>query len=176
MSMMDAIKKQLGSVLKDIDKEFDRRAREPERSEIISEERAFTEDLAQLDREEPGWDRDARFAAAQGARRAGMTSQLVSNIFGEEGEEEDENPYEGASWGKAENWHCIRCGSVLREVAKDDPAHGKACWNEMQRNGVLHYLCSNKECCHYNAPLILHHPIGGYQSPAGESYSISWVR
>lgn len=89
---------------------------------------------------------------------------------------DDSNPYEGASWGPAENWHCIRCGSHLREMDEKDPSHGAACFADMRKNGVLNYQCSNKECFHYSAPLTLHHPIGGYESPPGDSYSISWIR
>lgn len=89
---------------------------------------------------------------------------------------DDSNPYEGASWGPAENWHCIRCGSHLKEVDEKEPCHGPACFSFMRRTGTLNYLCSNEKCCHFTAPLTLHHPFGGPDSPAGESYSISWVR
>jgi len=89
---------------------------------------------------------------------------------------DDSNPYEGASWGEAENWHCIRCGSNLKEMDEKDPTHGKACYSSMRKNGTLHYQCSNEKCFHYNAPLILHHPIHGHDSPAGDSYSISWIK
>jgi hypothetical protein len=145
MSIMDKFNKQLDGVLKGINKEFERRERQPER--------VWTEkELAEFD--------------------------AMCDEFEKERQEEEENrnPYEDTSWGAASKWFCIRCGSCLREVAKDDPFHGKACWDAMRRDGTLHYQCTNKNCCHYNAPLTLHHPIGGYKSPAGESYSISWVR
>lgn len=93
-----------------------------------------------------------------------------------EEEPDTSSPYEGASWGPADCWHCIRCGHHLREIDEEDRTHGKACYSDMRKDGTLHYQCSNEKCFHYSAPLILHHPIGGFRSPAGESYSISWVR
>lgn len=152
MSAMDAIKKQLDGVLKGIDKEFGRRGKEPE------------SEWSKLTKEQ----RDVWWAKEEKEHE-----EFMKECFGEE---KEESPYKGASWGEAENWHCIRCGSPLREVPKDDSAHGKACWSSMKQNGTLDYQCTNKECFHYNAPLTLHHPIGGYKRPAGESYSISWVR
>lgn len=88
--------------------------------------------------------------------------------------EDDYDPYEDGTWG--DNWFCIRCGHQLEPVVKDDETWGKWCWDAMKRDGTIWYLCGNKECCHHSAPLILHHPIGGYTSPAGDSYSISWVK
>jgi hypothetical protein len=99
---------------------------------------------------------------------------LEDYVFEEE--EDDSDPYEGASWGAAENWHCIRCGSALRNLIDKTSPHGKICFANMRKTKVFHYLCSNKDCFHYNGPLTLHHPFGGPDSPAGESYSISWVR
>lgn len=93
-----------------------------------------------------------------------------------EEEIDDSDPYEGASWGPAENWHCIRCGFALKNIDEKDWAHGAACYSDMRRDGTLHYQCSNTECFHHSAPLILHHPIRGHQSPPGDSYSISWVK
>lgn len=88
--------------------------------------------------------------------------------------EEDYDPYEDGSWGN--NWFCIRCGNQLEPVSKDDTTWGKWCWDAMKKDYSLWYLCSNDKCCHHSAPLILHHPIGGYRSSAGDSYSISWVK
>lgn len=93
--------------------------------------------------------------------------------FGEE--IDDSNPYEGASWGPAENWHCIRCGYHLKEMDEKEPCHGPACFSDMRKYGTLNYLCTNDKCFHNTAPLTLHHPHG-YNSPPGESYSISWIR
>lgn len=89
-------------------------------------------------------------------------------------EEDDYDPYEVGTWGN--NWFCIRCGHQLDQIAKDDKNWGKWCWDAMKRDGTTWYLCSNKGCCHHGAPLILHHPIYGYTAPAGDSYSISWVK
>jgi hypothetical protein len=94
----------------------------------------------------------------------------------DEGAMDNYDPYEGASWGKAENWHCIRCGSHLKEIDKNDLAHGEVAFHEMRKHRALWYQCSNEKCFHNNAPLILHHPLGGYTAAPGESYSISWVR
>lgn len=83
--------------------------------------------------------------------------------------DDDFDPYESGPWAGI-NWFCIRCGFQLKQFENNEH------WKIMKKDGTQMYHCSNKKCCHYGAPLILHHPLGGYQSPAGESYSISWVR
>lgn len=50
--------------------------------EMVTEETALGEELSQLDREEPGWDRPARLAAAKGALRSGMSLGFVSEVYG----------------------------------------------------------------------------------------------
>jgi len=88
---------------------------------------------------------------------------------------DDFDPYVDGPWGTTQ-WHCIRCGCPLVPISKDDLSHGAASWDHMRKDGTTWYLCSNPECCHREAPLILHHPDGGPETPAGESYSISWWR
>lgn len=88
--------------------------------------------------------------------------------------EDDLNPYEQNSWG--DDWHCIRCGSKLEHIAKDDEWWGDFCWNYMKKHGTLWFLCDNKKCCHNTSPLVLHNPAGGWRTPAGDSYAIGWVK
>lgn len=90
-------------------------------------------------------------------------------------EEDDSNPYETGGWRGAK-WFCIRCGGKLHQVPKDYPSHGAACWSDMRRNGTEYYQCDNEKCFHHSAPLLLHHPVQGINRPAGDSYSISWVK
>jgi hypothetical protein len=90
--------------------------------------------------------------------------------------EDIDDPYEGASWGPAKNWFCIRCGHHLKEMNENDPVHGEACFSAMRCYSTLYYQCSNDKCFHHTAPLLLHHPIYGCESPAGDSYSISWIK
>ena len=51
--------------------------------ETVTEEAALAEELSQLDREEPGWDRAARVAAAKGALRSGMSLAFISELYGQ---------------------------------------------------------------------------------------------
>ena len=51
---------------------------------LISEERALAEDLEQFDREDPGWDRLGKIAAARSALRIGMTYEDLISIYGTE--------------------------------------------------------------------------------------------
>jgi hypothetical protein len=64
-------------------------------------------------------------------------------------------------------WFCIRCGGQLVEVAKNNEHWGDWCHSAMCKDGTEWFLCSNDNCCHHDAPLILHHPIGGYRRAAG---------
>jgi hypothetical protein len=89
---------------------------------------------------------------------------------------DDSNPYEGASWGSADRWHCIRCGNHLKEIDEKDPVWGECSYSSMRRTGTLWYQCTGEKCFHHSAPLILHHPVHGYNAPPGDSYSISWVK
>lgn len=88
--------------------------------------------------------------------------------------EDDRNPYKINSW-RGGHWHCIRCGHELKEIAKDDKCWG-SWWYSMLRDGTLYFLCPNDQCFHHGAPLALHHPIYGHCHPAGDSYSISWIK
>lgn len=89
-------------------------------------------------------------------------------------EELDFDPYDNHSWRGAP-WYCIRCGTKLVKINKDDKYWGSL-WKTMQKEGTIYFLCGNEKCCHHTAPLVLHHPIQGYDAPAGDSYSISWVK
>lgn len=89
-------------------------------------------------------------------------------------EDNDYNPYEDGPYAGFE-FFCIRCGSKLKQIAKDDK-YWDYLWGIMEKDGTQYFLCSNKDCCHEGAPLVLHHPIKGYTSPAGDSYSLSWVK
>ena len=86
---------------------------------------------------------------------------------------DDYNPYEDSGWAGID-WFCIRCGSKLDPIAKDDKTWNYV-WNSRRTSHSLLFLCSNKQCCHNSGVLTLHHPCS-VDSAAGESYSISWVR
>lgn len=86
----------------------------------------------------------------------------------------DSNPYAEGPW-RGTNWYCIRCGSLLKEIDASDKTWGYS-WKTMRQDGTQWYQCVNGQCFHHSAPLILHHPVRGYKSPAGDSYSISWVK
>lgn len=83
------------------------------------------------------------------------------------------DPYNDGGWQGCD-WFCIRCGNKLLPIAKDDK-YWDYLHNSMYKNGTQYFLCGNKECCHNDGPLTLHHP-DCTSSPAGDSYSISWIK
>jgi hypothetical protein len=83
-------------------------------------------------------------------------------------------PYRDNAYGTS-NWHCMRCGNVLLPISIIDDWWGEWSWSEMKKDGTLWFLCSNDACCHSGSPVILHHPKS-YNSPAGDSYSLSSMR
>ena len=89
-------------------------------------------------------------------------------------DDDDIHPYINHSYG-TQKWYCLRCGSLLLPIAKEDEWWGAWSWESMKQNGTLWFLCSNDKCCHSAGPLILHHP-NSKSSPAAESYSLSWIR
>ena len=50
----------------------------------VSEEEDLAAELERLDRETPGWDRDARLAGAESALRRGMSQKTVAAVYGDE--------------------------------------------------------------------------------------------
>jgi len=53
-------------------------------ADFISEEQALAEALDRLDRDEPGWDRDARVAAARSFLKTLCTRDQAIQIYGED--------------------------------------------------------------------------------------------
>jgi len=87
---------------------------------------------------------------------------------------DDYDPYAENYWG--DRWFCIRCGSELEQVAKDNKDWGNFCWGYMKRDGTLWFLCSNNECCHHYCPLVLFNSTGKWTTPAGDNYAIGFVK
>ena len=87
----------------------------------------------------------------------------------------DHDPYKDGTWQDSK-WFCIRCGSELDPIDKNDEELGKWSWRHMMDDGTQWYRCSNDSCTHHTNPLILHHPLRGWKWPAENDYSISWIQ
>ena len=75
-----------------------------------------------------------------------------------------------------EKWFCPYCGHRLKVVVENDPYWGEFCQNYREEHGTEWFLCSNKKCTLNSSPLVLHHPVHGWDNPAGDSWAIGYVK
>jgi hypothetical protein len=49
-------------------------------------------------------------------------------------------------------------------------------WEYFNKEGPENYKCSNTDCAFCTGGLLYHHPIHGTDKPAGDSWSISYIK
>jgi len=74
------------------------------------------------------------------------------------------------------DWFCPRCGHTLRVVPKDDEWWGQFCEGYRKDHETEWFLCTNENCVYKDCPLVLHHPVYGWDKPAGDSWAIGYVK
>jgi hypothetical protein len=73
-------------------------------------------------------------------------------------------------------WHCPYCGSELLPVDKDNPDWGSFTSDYAEAHGTEWFLCSKEGCVFHDMPLVLCHPVKGWNYPAGDSFAIAYVK
>lgn len=108
-------------------------------------------------------------------QEAHLVDEDIYNDLDDGGDNEIYNPYTDGSWSDKE-WFCIRCGFMLMPIPPKHTTWGELAWEVMTDHKTQWYLCTNKDCFHFDGPLVLHHPHKGWMKPAGDAYSMSWVK
>lgn len=73
-------------------------------------------------------------------------------------------------------WFCPRCGHKLEQISKDNKDWGDFCNGYHEEHGTFWFLCSNKDCIYSDNPLVVHHPVYGWQHRSGDSWAIGYVK
>jgi len=73
-------------------------------------------------------------------------------------------------------WFCPMCGHKLDPVSKDNEDWGDFCSGYHEQDGTFWFLCTNKDCTYNDIPLVVHHPVYGWQHRSGDSWAIGYVK
>jgi hypothetical protein len=77
---------------------------------------------------------------------------------------------------------CPWCGADMRPVPVDHKDWGAFCQQYREEHDTEWFLCSGQrdgnatDCNAQNFPLVLHHPVYGWDHRAGDSWAIGYVK
>ena len=76
------------------------------------------------------------------------------------------------------------CGVKLIEITKpnDDNEYDPDSWLKVEvgtysePNNAIEYKCDGCKCFGDGFPIVKHHPLRGYKSAPGDSWSLTWLK
>lgn len=76
--------------------------------------------------------------------------------------------------------HCPMCGNKMEQVkghTEEDSLRGARSVTDYERvDESVHWYCPVLQCFGEDFPLRQHHPFKGWESPPGDSWSLSWIK
>ena len=74
------------------------------------------------------------------------------------------------------DWHCVYCGNGLRPIRPEDGRWYEDTEKLKKAHGTEWFFCTNEDCTFADVPLVLCHPVYGWDRPAGDSFAIAYVK